>query len=230
MTENKVSTVAVELPSAVEITDQNKHMFDLYAIALGVEVGKAGRKPKAKLVQAILASEEFTLVDTPYLNASMVDGDSGTTTEYGAKRKALIAARDAAIAAAKAEFNKALEALKAEYSVTATPSTSTGKAITVTAITPQLDKEGNVKRNAKGDKVLFRPGPRSVTLTPAQVRELVPDAGTRGRLSDAQSVYAAVVAGKWFPRDLLNNAGWETVLLKDVTVTPVETVEAETAA
>src|SRR5688572_26064182 len=103
MTEN--NTVAIELSANVEINDGAK--FNLYAAALGVKVGERGRKPKAELVKAIQSSDKFTLVDTEYLNAAMVNGDSTAGSQYGAEKAAARAVRDAAIKAAHDAYDAA---------------------------------------------------------------------------------------------------------------------------
>lgn len=233
-----MTNVSIDVP--VEVKINNAGDFTFWATLLGVEVPARGRKPFGKLVRAVQAHPVHTLVDTDYCNAAMGEAKSSEPSEYGAKLKVARAARDKAIADAHTEFENIRTALRAEYNVPDNSgergSQSTGNAYRVSARVPQIDREtGEVKRTkAQGDKpgkVRFGTSPKSVTLTPAQVRELAPGAGERGRPSKAHTLYAAVVAGEWFPAELMSVDGWETVLLSDVSIEPVTVeLESESAA
>lgn len=216
MTENTNETVVVELSANVEVNDGAT--FNLYAAALGVKVGERGRKPKAELVKAIQASDKFTLVDTEYLNASMATGDSGGATEYGKAKAAARAERNAAIKAVNDAYAARVAELKAEFEVTTPAPVTVVKPagdVIVRAYTPQITKDGQVKRAPKSGKVQFRPNVREVTLTSAEIRALAPDAPVKGRQSGSQTLYAAVLAGGWFSEELMT-PGWEAELLKPV--------------
>jgi hypothetical protein len=222
--QNENTTVAFELPTAVEITETNKYLFDVYADKLGVKVGKAGRKPKGALVKAIQASDVFTLVDTPYLNAAMADGDAGST-DYGRELKVLRDARNAAVTAAEAEFKAKRAELQAKHGMTAQGKPDAfaelgpkpAGDVRVSARTPQITKEGAVRLSNAG-KVMFRPHPREVIVTPQEISATV---GSHGRQSTSQAVQTAVIAGDWFPRELLADSEWATKFLKDVSVVRV---------
>lgn len=103
---------------------------------------------------------------------------------------------------------------------TATPSAS----YAVSARTPRRDASGNVKLNGKGEVVFG--SARKTTITPEQVRKLT-DAGTRGRLSDSNTVRAAAEYAGWLSGDELADVSGH---LKDATVTRVETPAVKPAA
>lgn len=233
-------TVTIEIPDTIEIS--NSTDFALWADRFGVEVGTRGRKPKAELVRAIRAYDgdvwPTTIVDTDYFAGHMGDEKGRESSPYGVELAKLRETREATIAAAHADFERARDALREKYGV------ETGKvakpagasAFVVSARTPMLDKEtGEVQRTKpKGDKpagIRFLPSPRKVELTLSQVRELTGSEGKRGRPSQADTLRAAVIAGEWFPVELMSTAGWESVLLRDAQVVPVEhapeTVESD---
>lgn len=224
-----VNAVTVEVSPQVEIKNPND--FALYAQILGVEVGQRGRKPFGKLLAAIDGDDRFTFVETEYFNRKSAATTNTGSNGYGDALKVLRDIREAAIKAAHDDYDAARKALRVELGMPAdsdaTAKPATGNAYVVSARIPQRAKDGTVKRNAKGDKVLFAPKPSVVTVTNAEIRELVPDTGTRGRLSAAQTLYAAVVKGDWLPRELLATDKWETVLLTD---TKVESTTIEPVA
>lgn len=233
-------TIVLEIPDVIEINDGEKFAF--WANLFGVQVGTRGRKPKAELARAIRDYEgddlPTTIVDTEYFSADMGEDKPRESSEYGVKLAALRATRDAAIAQANADFESGRDALRAEYGKASENGSGgkskSGNTFVVTARTPMLDKDtGQVLRtNPKGDKpgqVKFLPSARKVELTMARIRELTGTEGQRGRVSQADTLRAAVLAGEWFPADLMSVDGWETVLLKDPKVTPVE-VSADTDA
>ena len=229
-------TIVLEIPDAIEIHDGEKFAF--WANLFGVQVGTRGRKPKAELARAIRDYEgddlPTTIVDTEYFSADMGDDKPRESSEYGVKLAALRATRDAAIAQAHADFESGRDALRAEYGKSSENGNGKSKATAafiVSARTPMLDKEtGEVLRtNPKGDQpgsVKFLPSPRKVELSMARIRELTGTEGQRGRVSQVDTLRAAVIAGEWFPRDLMSVDGWETVLLKDAKVTAVESSDA----
>lgn len=94
----------------------------------------------------------------------------------------------------------------------ATPSAS----YAVSARTPRRDANGNVKLNGKGEVVFG--SARKTTITSEQVRKLT-DAGTRGRLSDSNTLRAAAEYAGWLSGDELADVSGH---LKDATVTRVE--------
>lgn len=224
-------TITVELNPNVEINDAAN--FNMYAIALGVPVRDRGQKPKSALVRAILADERFTLVDTDYLNKGHADAGSTGPTDYGVKLKALQATRDELIETARAEFVAARTALRAEYNVAdgeeKTPSRSSSGGYVVSARIPQRDSNGEPKRTNDGSKVRFRPGKSKVELSMADIRANSP-AGERGRPSHSHILHAAAVVGEWLPKGMLTANGWESVLLKDVEVTHMDSPESSVAA
>lgn len=232
-------TVTITIPDVIEIHKASD--VDRWADLFGINVGERGRKPLAALARAIrdYDGEELptAIVDTDYFYAALAEEKSRESSPYGAELAALRAKRDQAIESANAEFESGRDALRAKYGVatgTGASKAKTGSAFVVSARTPMLDKEtGSVLRTkAKGDKpgsVRFLPSARKVELTMATVRELTGTEGQRGRVSQADTLRAAVIAGEWFPVDLMKVDGWETVLLKDAQVTPVEhTVTADT--
>lgn len=191
--------------------------FNQFAADLDVKVGQRGRKPKAELVRAIQASPTHTLIDTEYLNAGMLNGDTGSS-EYGRAKAVARAERDAAIKAATDAYAARVAELKAEFEVTTPAPVTVVKPagdVIVRAYTPQITKDGQVKRAPKSGKVQFRPNVREVTLTSAEIRALAPDAPVKGRQSGSQTLYAAVLAGGWFSEELMT-PGWEAELLKPV--------------
>jgi hypothetical protein len=222
-----MASVVIELPDVIEIKSASD--FDQWALAFKIPVGSAGRKPKAQLARAIRDYEgddlPTTIVDTPYFSAAMADG-SVDTTEYGVKLATLRATRDAAVATANADFESARNALRAEYGVVngkQDKKTATTTYV-VTAKTPVLNKNtGEVERNKPvGDKpatVKFGGKPRKVTLTVPQIRQHT--GTTAGRISQSGALRAAVVEGKWFPVELMDVEGWESILLKDASVEKV---------
>jgi hypothetical protein len=225
------ANLSFEVPEGIAIN--NAAEFNLYATLFGVEVPERGRKPFAKLARAINAHPVHHIVDTEYFYASMADAKGTEPSEYGARKRELIATREAAIQAARDAYEASLTALRAEFGVTdAAPTKHTGNAYRVSAKTPVLDKTDpdnvTVKRTqSKGDKpgkVRFGPA-KSVTVTPAEIREFAPDAKT-GRPSKANTVYAAAVKGGWLPTNLMTVENWETVMLSDLTIESV-TVNAE---
>jgi len=222
MTDNTAVTFEV----SPEVTIKNRADFVLYASLLGVQVGERGRLPSAALLAAIDADDRFTLVDTEYFNRASAGTTSKGGNGYGDRLAALRAIREQAIKDAHTAYDVARTALRAELGMPADDAPkavkATGNGYVVSARIPQRDKEtGLPKRNKAGDKVLFLPKATSVTVTNAEIRELVPNAGERGRLSQSQTLYAAVVKGEWLPRELLATDGWETVLLADTKVEPV---------
>lgn len=222
-------TVTIEIDDTIEI--HNATDFAKWAGLFGVEVGERGRKPKAQLARAIreYSGDDLptTIVDTDYFAASMADEGKRETSEYGVKLADLRAVREAAIADAHATFERDRDALRAAYGVTVQgASKATGNGFVVSARTPMLDKEtGAVLRTkSEGDrpgKVKFLPSARKVELSLARVRELTGTTGQRGRVSQPDTLRAAVIEGGWFPVELTTTDGWDTVLLKDVTVEPV---------
>jgi hypothetical protein len=226
--------VQIEIDDVIEI--HNAAEFAKWAGLFGVDVSDRGRKPKSALAVAIrdYAGEDLptTIVDTDYFSADMADGDKGGS-EYGVKLAALRVERDAAIQAAHDEFDRARDALRAEYGHSPVKATAKGNAYKVTAQTPMLDKDtGAVMRTkSEGDKpgkVKFLPSTRSVTLTVEQIRALTNTVGARGRVSQSDTLKAAVLAGEWLPVDLMATDGWHTVLLRNAVVEPV-TVEPASA-
>jgi hypothetical protein len=236
------SNLTFEVPNGIEIN--NAADFNLYATLFGIEVPERGRKPFGKLARAINAHDVHHIVDTEYFNAAMADAKSTAPSEYGKRKSELIVVREAAIQAARDAYEADLTLLRTEFGVTETTpaKASGGNAYRVTAKTPVLDKSDpenvTVKRTApKGDKpgkVRFGPA-KSVTVTPAEVRALAPDAGERGRPSKSHTVYAAAVKGGWVPGEFMTVNGWETVMLADleietVTVEPVATEKVDQAS
>jgi hypothetical protein len=230
-----MTNVTVELPAGIEIVGPVKFAF--WAELFNIEVPERGRKDaaKRKLAQAILDNPDHHIVDTEYFNAAMAENKTAEPSEYGAKLKEARATRDAAITAANETFERARAELRAKYNVpdNGTEKAKTGNAYKVSARVPLFESDGQVKRTkSQGDKpgkVRFGPGRREVTLTNAQVRELAPNVGDRGRPSKSHTVYAAAVAGEWLPVELMTVKGWESVLLADLEVEPV-TVELEAAS
>lgn len=219
-------TDAVTFEVSPEVAIKNRADFVLYASLLGVQVGERGRLPSAALLAAIDADDRFTLVDTEYFNRAGAVTSTKGGNGYGERLAALRATREQAIKDAHTAYDAARKALRADLGMTDDDAPkvvkSTGNGYVVSARIPQRDKDtGQPKRNKAGDKVLFLPKASSVTLTNAEIRELVPNAGERGRLSTSQTLYAAVVKGEWLPRELLATDGWETVLLTDTKVEPV---------
>jgi hypothetical protein len=229
-----MTNLSFEVPEGIEI--HNAAEFNLYATLFSVEVPERGRKPFAKLARAINAHEAHHIVDTEYFNAAMANAKTTEPSEYGARKRELLTVREAAIQAARDAYERDLTALRAEFGVTDNVTVkSTGNAYRVSAKTPVLDKSDpdnvTVKRTAaKGDKpgkVRFGPE-KSVTVTPAEIREFAPDAKERGKPSKANTVYAAAVKGGWLPTALMTVDGWESVMLSDLSIESV-TVEVETA-
>lgn len=232
-----MSAFEIQLPDVVRVSNLTE--FHILAGALGVELSGKGRLPKGKVARAVLDSGR-TIDDTEFLATAHADAGSvsGSGGEYGKRKHALIAEREAAIAKAHTDYKAALAALRAEYDMPETPEPrATGNAFKVSAKTVVVDNSGETPvlkrtkptKDAPEGKPRFGPV-RSVVLTSAEVRDLVDGTGARGKTSKAHTLHAAVIKGEWLPVSLLNVADWESVLLSDVTIEPVmvEPVAADT--